>query len=40
MKLFDIDWLDFFQRLGVWERLTLSTRQVFAQLKSNTAIDM
>lgn len=39
MKLFDIDWLDFFQRLGVWDRLTLSTRQVLAQLKSNTAVD-
>ena len=38
MKLFDIDWHDFFQRLDVWNRLTLSTRQVLAQLKSNRAV--
>lgn len=39
MKLFDVDWLGFFKRLAVWNRLTLSTRQFLAQLKSNTAVN-
>ena len=38
MKLFNLDWLDFFERLDVWDQLALSTRQVFAQLKSNTVV--
>ncbi len=33
MKLFDLDWLDFFQRLGVWNRLALRTRRVLSRLK-------
>ncbi len=40
MKLFDLDWLDFYQRLAVWDRLTLNTRQVLAQLKSNKAVNV
>lgn len=39
MKLFDIDWFDFFQRLDVWNLLSLSTRQVLAQLKPNKAVN-
>ncbi len=39
MKLFDIDWVDFFERLDVWDRLTLSTRGVLAQLKSNVTVN-
>lgn len=37
MILSDIDWVDFFRRLPVWERLALDTRGVLAKLKPNKA---
>ncbi len=40
MKLFDLDWLDFLQRLVVWEKLTLSSRRVYAELKPNLGVDV
>ncbi|MCH9001465.1 MAG: hypothetical protein IIC02_02740, partial [Planctomycetes bacterium] len=39
MKLFDVDWLGFFKRLPVWNRLTLSTRQILGRLKSNDVVN-
>jgi len=40
MKLFDIDWADFIERLNEWERLSLTARTAFAQMKSNQAKDV
>jgi hypothetical protein len=33
MKLFDIDWQDFFQRLPVWQRLSVPARLAFAKMQ-------
>jgi len=33
MKLFDIDWQDFIQRLGVWQQLSLAARRALAGLR-------
>lgn len=38
MKLFDIDWLDFIQRLSVWQRLSLKARRAFAELRADQGI--
>ena len=35
MKVFDIDWADFIQRLAEWDRLSLLARKAFVELKSN-----
>ena len=35
MKLFDIDWQDFFQRLAVWQRLSVPARLAFAKMQSS-----
>ena len=35
MKLLDIDWADFIERLTEWERLSPTARKAFAELKSN-----
>jgi len=40
MKLFDIDWANFIDRLTVWERLSLKARKAFAGLKSNQGIEV
>jgi hypothetical protein len=33
MKLFDLDWQDFLDRLAAWQRLSLEARRTFAQLR-------
>jgi hypothetical protein len=38
MKLFDIDWADFLERLTVWQQLSLQARQAFAQLHGNETV--
>ena len=38
MKHFDVDWLDFLQRLAVWEQLSLDARRAVAELRSNQGI--
>ncbi|NUQ65418.1 MAG: helicase-associated domain-containing protein [Pirellulales bacterium] len=35
MNHFEIDWLDFLQRLPLWERLSLEARRAFAELETN-----
>lgn len=38
MKLFDIDWAGFLERLAVWQQLSLQARQAFAQLHGNETV--
>lgn len=37
MKLFNIDWADFFARLPVWEELSLKARLAMSQMRGNEA---
>ncbi len=40
MKQYDIDWQDFLKRLPVWDQLTLKTRRILSELKSNQDVQI
>lgn len=38
MKFFEIDWLDFLDRLPLWDQLSLKARRALAELQPNHEI--
>ncbi|MHB1037495.1 MAG: hypothetical protein ACYC35_23700 [Pirellulales bacterium] len=37
MKLFDLDWQDFIERLATWQLLSREARLAFSELRPNPA---
>jgi hypothetical protein len=40
MKLFDLDWQDFIDRLAAWQRLSLEARRTLAELRPNQELPL